>query len=221
MSVNNNKGNDMINAKRKQEYKRIIKVVIVGDPGTGKSSILLRFSDNTFTNSYISTIGVDFKVRTLVINDQLYKIQIWDTAGQERFKSIITAYYRGAHAVVYVYDVTDRGSFNNLDKWIKDVQKKTFCTETNSSDLSELIVGNKIDSDERSVTHTEAEKYAKDRDIDYVEVSARTGSCIESSFIKLIHMILEKNPTDPTAFKKSISIDENNNVKKTNECCQN
>lgn len=91
--------------------------------GVGKSSLLLRFSDNTFTGSYITTIGVDFKIKTVTVNNQKVKLQIWDTAGQERFRTITSTYYRGTHGVIVVYDVTNGESFANVKRWLHEIEQ--------------------------------------------------------------------------------------------------
>merc|ERR1712006_60493 len=96
------------------EYDYLFKLLLIGDSGVGKSCLLLRFADDTYTESYISTIGVDFKIRTINLDGKCVKLQIWDTAGQERFRTITSSYYRGAHGIIVVYDVTDRETFNNV-----------------------------------------------------------------------------------------------------------
>eukprot|EP00397_Hematodinium_sp_SG-2012_P055492 GEMP01067782.1.p1 GENE.GEMP01067782.1~~GEMP01067782.1.p1 ORF type:complete len:243 (+),score=21.20 GEMP01067782.1:73-801(+) len=103
------------------EYDYLFKLLLIGDSGVGKSCLLLRFADNTYTESYISTIGVDFKIRTIEQEGKVVKLQIWDTAGQERFRTITSSYYRGAHGIIIVYDVTDRESFNNVKHWIEQI----------------------------------------------------------------------------------------------------
>ena len=101
----------------REDFDYLFKVLLIGDSSVGKSSILLRFSDNEFTSSYISTIGVDFKVRTLDVGGKIVKLQIWDTAGQERFRTITTTYYRGSNGIIIVYDVSNRDSFLNVQQW--------------------------------------------------------------------------------------------------------
>uniref|UniRef100_A0A3B4XGM9 RAB1A, member RAS oncogene family a n=1 Tax=Seriola lalandi dorsalis TaxID=1841481 RepID=A0A3B4XGM9_SERLL len=96
-------------------FDYLFKLLLIGDSGVGKSCLLLRFADDTYTESYISTIGVDFKIRTIELDGKTIKLQIWDTAGQERFRTITSSYYRGAHGIIVVYDVTDQVSTHNLN----------------------------------------------------------------------------------------------------------
>ncbi|KAF2600605.1 hypothetical protein F2Q68_00007801 [Brassica cretica] len=108
----------------------------------GKSCLLLRFSNGSFTTSFITTIGIDFKIRTIELDDKRIKLQIWDTAGQERFRTITTAYYRGAMGILLVYDVTDETSFNNIRNWIRNIEQHA------SDNVNKILVGNKADMDE-------------------------------------------------------------------------
>jgi len=96
------------------EYDYVFKLVLIGDSGVGKSCLLLRFADDTYTESHISTIGVDFKIRTIQLEGKTIKLQIWDTAGQERFRTITSSYYRGAHGIIVVYDTTDSETFEHV-----------------------------------------------------------------------------------------------------------
>ena len=105
------------------EYDYLFKLLLIGDGGVGKSSLILRFSDDTFTESYISTIGVDFKIRTIEIRGKSIKLQIWDTAGEEKFRTVTASYYRGAHGIIVVYDVTDQTSFTNVKQWMKEIDR--------------------------------------------------------------------------------------------------
>eukprot|EP01083_Nonionella_stella_P172877 594594_1 len=105
------------------EYDYLLKVVMVGDSGVGKSSLLKRFANRDFTGDYISTIGVDFEIKTLEIDGKTVKLQIWDTAGQERFRTITSSYYRGAHGIIIVYDITDKESFDNVRQWLFEIDR--------------------------------------------------------------------------------------------------
>ena len=106
------------------EYDFLFKLLLIGDSGVGKSCLLLRFADDTYTESYISTIGVDFKIRTINLDGKTIKLQIWDTAGQERYRSLAPMYYRGAAAAIVVYDITKKDSFNGAKSWVKELQRR-------------------------------------------------------------------------------------------------
>merc|ERR1712039_894113 len=122
------------------EYDYLFKLLLIGDSGVGKSCLLLRFADDTYTESYISTIGVDFKIRTLDLDGKTVKLQIWDTAGQERFRNITSSYYRGAHGIIVVYGINDRASLNNVEAtWMKEISKHA------ADGVNTLLVGNKCD----------------------------------------------------------------------------
>ena len=122
-----------------KQYDDLFKLVIIGDSGVGKSCLLLRFADDTFTENYYSTIGVDFRFKCLEIGDRKCKLQIWDTAGQERFKTVTSAYYRGADGIVIVFDQTDRESYNNVQNWIEDISRYS------ADDPVKIIFANKDD----------------------------------------------------------------------------
>merc|ERR1719222_1687760 len=128
------------------------KLLLIGDSGVGKSCLLLRFADDTYTDSYVSTIGVDFKMRTLNLEGRTCKLQIWDTAGQERFRTITSSYYRGAHGIIIVYDVTDKESFNNVKHWMQEIDK--YASET----VNKLLVGNKCDLSSKKVVSSDEAK---------------------------------------------------------------
>lgn len=152
------------------EYDYVMKILIIGDSGTGKSSLLMRYADGTFPSSYISTIGVDFKIRTTDVNGKVIKLMMWDTAGQEKFKTITTSYYRGANAIIIVYDVSDLDTFQNLNSWIHDVE--THC----SQDVLLVIAGNKCDLvKERCVSKEQAEEFTRKIGCEHIEVSAKIG----------------------------------------------
>merc|ERR1712083_1266763 len=125
------------------EYDYLFKLLLIGDSGVGKSCLLLRFADDIYTESYISTIGVDFKIRTVELDGKTIKLQIWDTAGQERFRTITSSYYRGAHGIIIVYDITDVESFNNVRQWLFEIDR--FASEH----VNKLLVGNKSDLDQK------------------------------------------------------------------------
>lgn len=139
----------------------------------GKSSLLLRFADNNYNGSYITTIGVDFKIQTLVVDGERVKLQIWDTAGQERFRTITSTYYRGTHGVIIVYDVTSGESFANVKRWVNEI-------ENNCDVVSKILVGNKNDAPNRKVVLTEdAQRYANQMGIQLFETSAKDNVNVE------------------------------------------
>lgn len=124
---------------KQQSYDHLIKLLIVGDSGTGKTNTLLRFCDNNFLNSHLTTIGIDFKTKTLQIDNKTIRLQIWDTAGQQRFKTITQTYYRGAMGIFIIYAVDDMTSFNNVYGWWKQIKMHA------GEDVVLILVGNKID----------------------------------------------------------------------------
>jgi len=176
-----------VNTNAPMEYDYLFKLLIIGDSGVGKSCLLLRFSDDIFTDSFISTIGVDFKIRTIEIGGSKIKLQIWDTAGQERFRTITSSYYRGAHGIIVVYDVTEQKSFNNITKWLKEID--TFAGPT----VQKLLVGNKCDlQSERAVTTEQGKELAGKLNIPFVETSAKDSINVEQAFIKMAEDIKNK-----------------------------
>ncbi len=169
------------------EYDFLFKLLLIGDSGVGKSCLLLRFADDTYTESYISTIGVDFKIRTIEIDGSTIKLQIWDTAGQERFKTITAAYYRGAHGIIVVYDVTDAETFNNVRIWLEEINRYA------SEDVCKLLVGNKCDLESRkAVEQATAKTFAEGLNIPFIETSAKDAIRVEDSFITLSKILLER-----------------------------
>lgn len=160
-----------------EEYDYLFKLLIIGDSGVGKSCILLRFADDTFSESYISTIGVDFKIRTLSINNKQIKLQIWDSAGQERFRTLTTAYYRSAHGIVLVYDVNDRETFFHIENWLQEVSRYA------AGDVNRVLVGNKCDLlNKREVEYETARVYAERLGISFTEASAKDRTNIDKVF---------------------------------------
>lgn len=169
------------------EYDYLFKLLLVGDSSVGKSCLLLRFADDTYTESYISTIGVDFKIRTVEINGKTVKLQIWDTAGQERFRTITSSYYRGAQGIILVYDVTDKDSFNNIKTWLKEVDKYS------NENVQKLIVGNKTDIiEKRNVDYEEAKQFADSVNIPLIETSAKDATNVEKAFLEMAKQVKEK-----------------------------
>ena len=173
-----------------KHYDDLFKLVIIGDSGVGKSCILLRFADDTFTDNYYSTIGVDFRFKCVDIGERKCKLQIWDTAGQERFKTVTIAYYRGADGIIIVFDQTDRESFNNVQNWIDDISK--YSTE----EPAKLIIANKDDipNERKSVKMEDISELEKKTGLEVIKTSAKTGENIDYAFKKLTQkLLLERN----------------------------
>ena len=137
-------------------YDHIFKILLIGDAGVGKSSILLRFTDDAFEEHLASTIDVDFNVKTVTIGGSTVKLTIWDTAGQERFRTLTSSYYRGSHGVILTYDVNDRQTFTNLKQWLEEVDMYS-----TSQSSAKMLVGNKIDVGAREVSVEEATEFAR------------------------------------------------------------
>lgn len=188
------------------EYENVFKLLIIGDSGVGKSNMLLRFVNNKFDNSYDMTIGIDFGIKRVVLNDNIYKLQIWDTAGQETFKSMTQTFYRGADGCILVYDITNRESFNNISSWLSSLRLLV-------QDIVIILVGNKIDMDyKREVTIHEGEEFAERNNIHFFETSSKTAENINQCFMYSVEKIKESNT------KKIINKNEQTNSPTTAIC---
>ena len=162
-------------------YDHIFKILLIGDAGVGKSSILLRFTDDAFEEHLASTIGVDFKVKTVTIGGSTVKLTIWDTAGQERFRTLTSSYYRGCHGVILTYDVNDRQTFTNLKQWLEEVDMYS-----TSQSSAKMLVGNKIDVGAREVSVEEATEFARKQAMMFIETSAKSQAGIRQAFEELV-----------------------------------
>jgi len=200
------------------EYDYLFKLLLIGDSGVGKSCLLLRFADHTYTESYISTIGVDFKIRTITTRDEkTIKLQIWDTAGQERFRTITSSYYRGAHGIIVVYDVTDQESFNNVKQWLNEIERYA-CEKVNK-----LLVGNKCDLvSKKAVSYEVAKAFADKLDIPFLETSAKAATNVEKAFLTMADEIKNNITTNtvvaPTGAKRTVAVGDTEQVG-TSGCC--
>ncbi|KAJ3509085.1 hypothetical protein NMY22_g16414 [Coprinellus aureogranulatus] len=200
------------------EYDYLFKLLLIGDSGVGKSCLLLRFADDTYTESYISTIGVDFKIRTIELEGKTVKLQIndtsvgeaftstcgqadlealgtdtpfsvaqWDTAGQERFRTITSSYYRGAHGIIVVYDVTDNDTFTNVKQWLQEIDRYA------SEGVNKLLVGNKSDlTGKKVVEYSVAKEFADQLNIPFLETSAKNATNVEQAFLTMAKQIKDR-----------------------------
>jgi len=193
-----------LKTKSKPKKENIIKMLLLGDSGIGKSCSMVRFFQNEFIQSYITTIGVDFKKKDIILDNKQYEVYVWDTAGNERYRTITMSYLRGSHLLILFYDTTDIRSFDGLEDWIKTIQAY-------DGDISKLIiVGTKIDNvSDRQVTYEDAVKFCSKYDINYYEISGKTGENVDFMFneaIRLAYKPLNKKVKDNCSFLKHCSI---------------
>lgn len=174
-----------------EQHDYVFKLLLVGDAGVGKSSILLRYTDDTFDENLQSTIGVDFKVKVVNRLGKSIKLTIWDTAGQERFRTLTSSYYRGAQGIVLTYDVTRRDTFEALSVWLQEVD---VYSPGGGQNVIKLLVGNKIDKEPRAVSRREGESFARAKGMLFLESSAKTKKGIQEVFDELLQKIMD-NPT--------------------------
>ncbi|OVA08081.1 Small GTPase superfamily [Macleaya cordata] len=180
------------------DYDYLFKLLLIGDSAVGKSCLLLRFADDSYVDSYISTIGVDFKIRTMELDGKTIKLQIWDTAGQERFRTITSSYYRGAHGIIIVYDVTEMESFNNVKQWLNEIDRYA------NDSVCKLLVGNKCDLVENKVVETETAKaFADELGIPFLETSAKDSINVEQAFLTMAAEIKKRMGNQPSSNKKA------------------
>lgn len=157
-----------------------IKLLMIGDSGVGKTCLLLRYANDSFSPTFITTIGIDFKIKNIQLDGKRIKLQIWDTAGQERFRTITTSYFRGAQGILLVYDVTDRNSFTSIRNWVAQIQMHA------DVNVNKILIGNKSDcQDQRVISHDEGAGLAKEYNINFFETSAKQDLNVEKAFITI------------------------------------
>jgi Ras-related protein Rab-1A len=166
-------------------YDYFFKILLIGDSGVGKSSLLLRFVDNSYADSYVSSIGVDFKLKTMEINGKLVKLQLWDTAGQERYNTITSSFYRGANGVIVVYDVTSQSSFSQVKQWLQETDRFA------PPGVCKLLVGNKCDMiTSKQVSLATGKAFAESVNIPFIEASAKADVNIAEVFTLMAGSII-------------------------------
>ena len=212
---------------KSSNYQFLFKLILIGNSGVGKSCILQRYMKHTFESSYKCTIGVDFLMKSIIINGQTVKLQLWDTAGQEKYKSMVSSYYRGANVALVVFDITNHVSFEALPMWIENYYKN------GPEQKNIILIGNKKDLvEKRQVTQQEAEAFSETNNMMYFETSAKEGDNIEYIFNYAAEKLLEfyggsneailkrqmtpNNDEQSNSFKE-IRIEEAPNKKKN--CC--
>ena len=180
------------------EYDYIFKLLAIGDSNSGKSALLLKYTDTKWNESFVPTIGVDFVTKIIIYNQKYFlqkiknieiqgksvKLQIWDTAGEERFKNIISSYYRGASGILLLYNITDRESFESLNSWLIDIEKNA------SKNICKILVGTNCDlEDERKVTYQEGKEFATKNGMKFIEVSVKNNINVNEAFDILLEDI--------------------------------
>lgn len=197
-----------------EEYDHLFKILLIGDSAVGKTSLLLRYVDDTFNSEFQTTIGVDFKISTLNIDGKIVKLQLWDTAGQDRFRNIVASYYRGAHGIIIMYDITNPGSLDSINKWYEETQSYL------QTSTPKLLVGNKLDRvNERAVASQKGEELAERLGMQFIETSAKNSTNVKQAFETMTRMIIRQVNTLPTTLKSpNTKISAGKNVKK-GYCC--
>ncbi|CAH3189806.1 unnamed protein product [Porites lobata] len=188
----------------KKSYDYLFKVLLIGDPGVEKNAILFRFSDDAFKSTFLWTIGIDFKLRTIELHGKKIKLQMWDTAGQERYSAITTSYYRGARGIILVYDITQEKTFENISKWLRNIEEHA------NEDVEKMILASKCHMEDRRIVSREnGEQLAKEHGVPFFEVSAKKNINIEEAFYKLAEKMLEKKlSTDNEETSQNIRVSD-------------
>ena len=175
-----------------KEYQLIYKIILIGDTGTGKTSIINRYVHKVFETKYMCTIGVDFMMKKVLINGNEVKLQIWDTAGMEKYRQITTSYYRGAQGAIVVFDLTSKSSFDSVKKWIDDFCSISCPSADNGKTI--IVVGNKNDlHDLRAVSDEEINKFISMNNFSYFETSAKTGDGVETIFDVFVNKFYQEH----------------------------
>ena len=203
-----------------ENYDFIFKVLLLGNSDVGKSSLLLRYVDSVWSDTFVPTIGVDFKVKTIEIDGKKVKLQIWDTAGQERFRTVVSTYFRGAHGIFLIYDITNRDSFKNLENWLIEIEKNA------SENVLKILIGNKNDlEDERDISPDEGKSFANRNGMQFIETSAKMNTNVNEAFETLGKLMIEFNSQQKQAMtqdkkdKKVLGASSGKNLNTKKGCC--
>ena len=189
----------------------VYKILLLGDSEVGKSCFLMRYADNVFVDNYITTIGLDYKLKYVQLDSgQVIKVQLWDTAGQDRYRTIAKNYYKGSHGILLLYDVTKTSSFENIREWIKDIREEVY------EKAIIFLIGNKIDKkDQIKIKTEEGEKLAEEFNIPFFEASAKSGENVDEIFKALYKKISEVYVDIQQEGGRKLSIKN----KKNKKCC--
>ena len=188
-----------------QQHKYLFRICLLGDANVGKTSLLSRFCDNSFKEKYNNTIGVDFRLVTLKCNGFISKIHIWDTAGQERFRSLALNYLNNSHGFIFMYDITDRDSFNNIVNWID------LALEKNVKTIANFLVGNKCDNEgKRQISIEEGKNLAKDKNLFFMETSAKANNNVQKLFYFFLYKLIEFYKTNNYVEEEKLVLNKEN-----------
>ena len=179
-----------------------LKILLIGDTSVGKTSILCKYIDDEFSDAYLSTIGIEFKIKSLIINGKKVLLRIWDTSGQERYRSITQNFYRNANGILFIFDITKKETFDNIKIWLTDSEN---CEDNK---VAKMLIGNKIDlENKRKIDNETIKKFAEKKEMKYFEASAKEGINIDNIFRELAELIL---------FNKSKEENEEEIIRKRN-----
>jgi small GTP-binding protein len=179
----------------------------------GKSCLLLRFVDNSYTDEYISTIGADYKIKDLDIDGGRVRLQVWDTAGQERFRTITSSFYRGSHGIMVVYDVTAPESFENVRSWLQEVQRYA------AENVVVVLVANKTDNAAaRKISPQQGQQLADEQGIAFIETSAKTGANVDAAFFNIANELKSKVPSTASPQVRRAGVNISRPVKQKKKC---
>jgi small GTP-binding protein len=198
---------------KKSDYQ--IKLLLLGDQAVGKSSLMIRYTEDIFNLSIMGTAGVDLKRKNIIIDNENVKVMIYDTAGHERFRSIAKTQYKGSKGIILVYDVAEKKSFDRVSTWMDNIKEHL------DTDVEILLVGNKIDmKDERIVSSEEGENLAKNFGVSFMETSAKTGENVDTAFMKLIKKIYDKEKLiEKKQVTETLNSNDKKEKKKSSKCC--
>lgn len=197
-------------------YDYFVKIIIIGESGVGKTSLMNVYFGDPFDKNYTNTIGVDFRIKTLIIENKKIRIQFWDTAGHEKFRSIVPSYFRGANIILLVFDLTNRNSFEKLEKWMADIHKHLPEKKYNL-----ILVGNKCDKiSDFQIKKSEIEDFTSKYNIDYVEVSAKASRNIENAFNSAIYDTIKSEIIEECSrYHSDLYIIPGHENKSNQKCC--
>ena len=201
-----------------EEYDHIFKVLLLGNSDVGKSSLILRYVDQVWSDTFVPTIGVDFKVKTLEIDNKQIKMQIWDTTGQERFRNVISSYFRGSHGILLIYDITNRDSFKNLENWLIEIEKNA------SQNVLKILIGNKNDLvNDREIQSEEGQAFANRNGMEFIETSAKMNTNVTEAFEALAKLMMKFNSENKNVLNKNepktLSAASGQDLNKKKKCC--